>query len=590
MGFVNLDSNYQLNGFYDEMLAAPGRPRASYRRLYEHLERLGPAELERRHQLALQMFRNHGITFAVYPDAQGTEKVFPFDVIPRVIDARTWRRLEDGLKQRLRALNLFLDDVYGRKLILKQHAIPPEIVLSSSLYLREVEGLPVPHGIHCHIAGIDLVRDEKGDFFVLEDNVRTPSGASYVLANRYVMKRVLPDLFAGYPVRPVEGYVHELLRHLRWLAPAGIDDPTVVLLTPGINNSAYYEHLYLAKQMGVELVEGSDLVVDDDHVFMRTTRGLRPVHVIYRRIDDEWLDPIFGRQESLVGVAGLVNAYRAGNVAIANALGNGVADDKAVYSLVPKLIRYYLDEDPILPNVETYLCAVDSDRRYVLEHLATLVVKTVDASGGYGMLIGPASTTEEREEFSRRITAVPRAFIAQPVVALSVQPVLDGGGLRRGHQDLRPFVLTGPDEYVTPGGLTRVALKPGSGRQQLAGRRQPGHLGGRGRRFRGRGCLAARPRRSRCWAATSSAPTTWRESWACTSRCPSTGRTNPGRISGCGSWSSRAGTPATLANGSRRWRWWSRARSGRRSGRASPRPASRRRRCGRRCPASCTSR
>ena len=410
----------------------------------------------------MEMFRNHGITFAVYPDAQGTEKVFPFDVIPRVIEAATWQRLEAGLEQRIRALNLFLDDVYGRKLILKQRAIPPEIVLSSSLYMREIEGLAVPHGIHSHIAGIDLVRDEHGEFFVLEDNLRTPSGASYVQANRYVMKRILPDLFAGYPVRPVEGYVHELLRHLRWLAPSGVDDPTVVLLTPGINNSAYYEHLYLAKQMGVELVEGSDLVVDDDHVFMRTTRGLQPVHVIYRRIDDEWLDPIFGRQESLVGVAGLVNAYRAGNVALANALGNGVADDKAVYALVPKIIRYYLAEDPILPNVETYLCALDSDRQYVLDHLEHLVVKTVDASGGYGMLIGTQSTREEREEFRHLITSRPRAFIAQPIVALSVQPVLDGGTLRPGHQDLRPFVLTGPEVYVTPGGLTRVALKPGS--------------------------------------------------------------------------------------------------------------------------------
>jgi uncharacterized circularly permuted ATP-grasp superfamily protein len=454
--------NYEVNGFYDEMLAAAGRPRPPYRRLYEHLNRLGPEELQRRWGLAMEMFRNHGITFAVYPDAQGTEKVFPFDVIPRVIEASTWRRLEAGLKQRLRALDHFLEDVYGRKLILEQQAVPPEIVLSSSLYLREIAGLKVPHGIHCHIAGIDLVRNERGEFFVLEDNLRTPSGASYVQANRYVMKRILPDLFAGYPVRPVEGYVHELLRHLRWLAPEGIDDPTVVLLTPGVNNAAYYEHLYLAKQMGVELVEGTDLVVDQDHVFMRTTRGLRPVHVIYRRIDDEWLDPIFGRQESLVGVAGLVNAYRAGNVAIANALGNGVADDKAVYALVPKIIRYYLGEDPILPNVETYICAVEEDRRYVLEHLGELVVKTVDASGGYGMLIGPTSTIEEREDFRRRIIARPRAFIAQPVVALSVQPVFDGGRMRRGHQDLRPFVLTGPDVYVTPGGLTRVALKPGS--------------------------------------------------------------------------------------------------------------------------------
>jgi uncharacterized circularly permuted ATP-grasp superfamily protein len=462
VALANLDVNYKTNGFFDEMLAEAGKPRPVYRRLYEELNRLGAAELQRRWSMAMDMFRNHGITFAVYPDAQGTEKVFPFDVIPRLIEAHTWRRLEEGLAQRLRALNLFLDDVYGRKQILRQRAVPSEIVLSSSLYMREIEGLPVPHGIHCHIAGVDLVRDETGDFFVLEDNLRTPSGASYVQANRYVMKRILPELFAGYPVRPVEGYVHELLRHLRWLAPAGVDDPTVVLLTPGINNAAYYEHLYLAKQMGVELVEGSDLVVDEDKVFMRTTHGLRPVHVIYRRIDDEWLDPIFGRQESLVGVAGLVNAYRAGNVGIANALGNGVADDKAVYAFVPEIIRYYLDEDPILPNVETFLCAIEADRKHVLEHLDSLVVKTTDASGGYGMLIGPASTREEREEFRRRIIARPRAFIAQPVLALSVQPVLDGDGLRPGHQDLRPFVLTGPDVYVTPGGLTRVALKPGS--------------------------------------------------------------------------------------------------------------------------------
>ena len=458
----SLGVDYKTNGFYDEMLAAAGQPRPAYRRLYERLNRLGPAELGRRHELAMEMFRNHGITFAVYPDAQGNEKVFPFDIIPRVISARAWKRLEAGLKQRLAALNLFLEDVYGRKLILKQNAVPPEIVLSSPQYMREIEGLPVPHGIHCQIAGIDLVRNQKGEFYVLEDNLRTPSGVSYVLANRHVMKRVLPDLFAGYPVRPVEGYIHELLRHLRWLAPPGVDDPTIVLLTPGINNSAYYEHLYLAKQMGVELVEGTDLVVDLDHVFMRTTRGLRPVHVIYRRLDDEWLDPIFGRQESLVGVAGLVNAYRAGNVAIANGLGNGVADDKAVYALVPRIIRYYLDEDPILPNVPTYLCAIPEDRRYVVEHLQELVVKTVDASGGYGMLMGPDSTSEERDAFRRRIEAQPRAFIAQPVIALSVQPILEGGRLRPAHQDLRPFVLTGPEIHVTPGGLTRVALRPGS--------------------------------------------------------------------------------------------------------------------------------
>ena len=458
----SLGANYQTNGFYDEMFAGADQPRPAYRRIYERLNLLGPAELERRHDQALEMFRNHGITFAVYPDEQGIEKVWPFDIIPRVISARTWKRLEAGLKQRIHALNLFLEDVYGRKLILRQRAIPPEIVLSSSLYMREIEGLPVPHGIHCHIAGIDLVRDQKGEFFVLEDNLRTPSGVSYVLANRYVMKRVLPDLFAHYPVRPVEDYTQQLLRHLRWLAPDGVDDPTVVLLTPGINNSAYYEHLYLAKQMGIELVEGTDLLVDQDRVFMRTTRGLRRVHVIYRRIDDEWLDPIFGRPQSLIGVAGLVNAYRAGGVVIANGLGNGVADDKAVYALIPRIIRYYLGEEAILPNVKTYLCALDEDRRYVLGNLEKLVVKTVDASGGYGMLIGPASTKDERMRFRAQIEAEPRAFIAQPVVPLSVQPVFEHGRLRRCHQDLRPFVLTGPEIHVIPGGLTRVALKPGS--------------------------------------------------------------------------------------------------------------------------------
>src|SRR2546425_2902967 len=319
------------------MLAPSGQPRPGYRRLYELLNRLGPKELARRHDLAMEMFRNHGITFAVYPDAQGTEKVFPFDIIPRVISAATWRRLEAGLKQRLTALNLFLEDVYGRKLILQQRVVPPEIVLTSPQYLREIEGLPVPHGIHCHIAGIDLVRDHKGDFFVLKDNLRTPSGVSYVLANRHVMKRVLPDLFAGYPVRPVEGYVHELLRHLRWLAPRGQDDPNAVLLTPGIYNSAYYEHLYLAKQMGVELVEGSDLVVDQNRLFMRTTEGLQQVHVVYRRVDDDYIDPLFGRRDSTLGVPGLIDTARAGCVAIANALGNGVADDKAAYVFLPAM-------------------------------------------------------------------------------------------------------------------------------------------------------------------------------------------------------------------------------------------------------------
>ncbi|HEX6351159.1 MAG TPA: circularly permuted type 2 ATP-grasp protein [Candidatus Dormibacteraeota bacterium] len=458
----SLEHGYSPNGFFDEMFAAPGQPRAAYRRIYERLNGLGAQELARRHQAAMGMLRNHGITFAVYPDEQGIEKVFPFDVIPRVIPARTWKRLEAGLRQRVQALNHFLEDVYGRKRILRQRVIPPEVVLSSPQYMREMDGFPVPHGIHCHIAGIDLVRDQRGDFFVLEDNLRTPSGVSYVLANRQVMKRVLPDLFAGYPVRAVEGYTHLLLRNLRWLAPREVSEPTVVLLTPGIHNSAYYEHLYLARQMGIELVEGTDLLVDRDQVFMRTTRGLRRVHVIYRRVDDEWLDPVFGRPDSVVGVPGLVDAYRAGGVAIANGIGSGVADDKAVYSQIPAIIRYYLREDPILPNVPTYLCARDDQRRHVLAHLDEMVVKTVDGSGGYGMLVGPSSTRRQREAFRRQIEARPHAFIAQPTVALSVQPALVGGRLRPCHQDLRPFVLTGAEIDVLPGGLTRVALRAGS--------------------------------------------------------------------------------------------------------------------------------
>jgi uncharacterized circularly permuted ATP-grasp superfamily protein len=297
---------------------------------------------------------------------------------------------------------------------------------------------------------------------VLEDNLRTPSGASYVLANRQVLKRVVPEIFSGYQVRPIDGYSQQLVAALRWLAPPGVDNPEVVLLTPGIHNSAYFEHLYLAKQMGVELVEGGDLLVRDSRVYTRTTAGLSPVHVIYRRIDDDFLDPVFGSPDSLVGVPGLVNAYRAGNVAVANALGNGVADDKAVYATVPKIIRYYLGEDPILPSVPTYICANDPDRRFVLEHLDSLVVKTVAGSGGYGMLIGPASTIAERERFRNRIIAQPRNFIAQPVIDLSVQPTLIRSGGASSHQDLRPFVICGEEIYVNPGGLTRVALRPGS--------------------------------------------------------------------------------------------------------------------------------
>lgn len=444
------------------MFDESGRPRAAYRHLHRALLRAGRPDLSRRHRLAERAFRDHGITFTVYQRERGTERTFPFDLIPRIIDPPAWSRIEAGLRQRVTALNHFLEDVYGEQRILRQGVVPAEIVLSSAGFRRELIGITAPHGVRCHVAGIDLVLDHRGEVHLLEDNLRTPSGISYVLANRQVLKRVYPELFVGHDVLPVEGYTHQLLNNLRWLAPNRVDEPTVVLLTPGIFNSAYFEHLFLAKQMGVELVEGSDLVVDQDRVYMRTTAGLRPVHVIYRRVDDDYLDPLVGRTDSVIGVPGLVNAYRAGNVSIANGLGNGVADDKAVYALVPDLIRYYLGEEPVLPNVPTYLCARRQDRTYVLEHLAELVVKTVGESGGYGMLMGPGSTADQRERLRRRIQARPRDFVAQPVVTLSVQPALFDGTLASRHQDLRPFVLTGPEVSVTPGGLTRVALRAGS--------------------------------------------------------------------------------------------------------------------------------
>jgi uncharacterized circularly permuted ATP-grasp superfamily protein len=455
-------AGYPLTHLYDEMHTAEGAPRPEYRRVHRLLSGLTRLEMAQRHDLAQRNFRNHGITFTVYQDDQGIEKIFPFDLVPRIIAARTWQRLEAGLRQRVQALNLFLEDVYGDRRILRDRAIPAEVVLSSRLFRRELCGFPFPHGVHCHVAGIDLVRDEKGEFRVLEDNLRTPSGVSYMLANRQILKRVFPELFATYRVRAVEGYTHQLLTNLRWLAQGQVDDPVVAILTPGIHNSAYFEHVYLAKQMGVELVEGSDLMVDGDRVFTRTTTGLRQVHVLYRRVDDDWMDPVHGRADSLLGTPGLMNAYRAGGVIIANAPGNGVADDKAVYALMPRIIHYYLGEDPILANVTTYLCMFDDDRRYVLEHLPEMVVKSVGESGGYGMLIGPESTKARQERFRRRILAEPRSYVAQPVVGLSVQPAFDGRGLVPRHQDLRPFVLMGEDITVTPGGLTRVALRKGS--------------------------------------------------------------------------------------------------------------------------------
>jgi uncharacterized circularly permuted ATP-grasp superfamily protein len=447
---------------FDEMLASPGRPRPHYARIHQRLQNLGHAELRRRQRLAERAFRDLGITFTVYQDERGIEKLFPLDLIPRILEGRLWARLERGLVQRVNALNLFLDDVYGEQRILRQGAIPSDVVLSSVGYAPDLVGLRGPHGLRCHVAGIDLVCDGDGEFLVLEDNLRTPSGISYVLANRQILKRVVPELFVGHDVRSVDDYCHQFLANLRWLAGPRVENPTVVLLTPGIYNSAYFEHWYLAKQMGIDLVEGSDLLVDQDRVFTRTTDGLKPVDVIYRRIDDEFLDPLFGRPDSVIGVPGLVNAYRAGGVVLANGLGNGVADDKAVYALVPEMIRYYLGEEPILANVPTYLCAREDERRYVLEHLEDLVVKTVASSGGYGMLMGPMSSRAQRARMRRLIEAQPRQFIAQPVIDLSMQPVLTSSGFASRHQDLRPFVLCGAETTVTSGGLTRVALRRGS--------------------------------------------------------------------------------------------------------------------------------
>ena len=448
--------------FFNEMLAGGGRTRPGYGPLARRIRRFDAPGWKRRHEQARRAFRNHGVTFTVYEDDRGVEKIFPFDLLPRVIQAHTWRRLEQGLKQRVQALNLFLEDVYGERRILSHDSTLRDLVLSSPLFRRELCGFPVARRVRCHIAGIDLVRDEKGEFHVLEDNLRTPSGVSYVLANRQVLKRVFPELFASYRVRSVDGYTHQLFDNLRWLAPAGVSEPTVVILTPGIYNSAYFEHLYLAKQMGVELVEGSDLVVDQDRLFMRTTEGLKQVHVVYRRVDDDYIDPLFGRRDTMLGVPGLVDACRAGGVAMANALGNGVADDKAVYVFVPEMIRYYLGEEPILPNVPTFLCGEEKQRKHVLANLERMVVKRVAESGGYGMMIGPVTSAEERDAFARRIAAHPRDYIAQPVIPLSVLPAFDGQTMVPRHHDLRPFVLSGQEITVTPGGLTRVAMREGS--------------------------------------------------------------------------------------------------------------------------------
>jgi len=445
------------------MFAAPGQPRAHYHGLFRTLLELPPEELRKSQQAADLSFLHQGITFTVYGNDQGTERVFPNDLLPRIIPAEEWGKIERGLTQRITALNLFLEDLYHHGRILADGVIPRELVYSCKHYRREMRGLSVPRGIYVSVCGTDLVRLPDGSFAVLEDNLRVPSGVSYMLANRKVLKRVFPSLFQDYGVWPVDHYPQALLATLRALANgSGRPEPTVVLLTPGVFNSAYFEHTFLAQQMGIELVEGRDLLVRDNVVYMRTTAGLRRVDVIYRRVDDDFLDSLCFRPDSSLGVAGLFNAYRAGNVNLANAIGTGVADDKAMYAYVPAIIRYYLDEEPILANVKTFLLTERSQRNYVLEHLEELVIKAVGESGGYGMLIGPHSTKEQREEFRRRIVAEPRNYIAQPTLQLSRAPCFLDGEMQARHVDLRPYVLYGQNVTLVPGGLTRVALRAGS--------------------------------------------------------------------------------------------------------------------------------
>ena len=460
-----LFEGYDDEGFYDEVVDGEGHIRPEYRRLVELIEELGPDELARREALRDTSFRTKGITFTVYGDEEGVERTFPMDLLPRLITASEWSEVERGLAQRVQALNRFLDDLYvGEQAAVRDGIVPRRLVVSSDGFRRGAFGVRVPTGARCVVAGIDLIRDGQGTWRVLEDNVRNPSGVSYVLENRGVMTRVFPRLFGAHGVRSVEGYGASLLAALQALAPAPGGNPGVVVLTPGAFNSAYFEHAFAARQMGAELVEGRDLVVDDHVVYMRTTDGLERVDVIYRRIDDQFLDPMGFRSPSMIGVPGLLGAVRAGNVTLANAIGNGVADDKAVYAYVPELIRYYLGEEPILPNVETYLLWDADQRAAVLDRLDEVVVKPVAEAGGYGVLIGPKASDAELAEARASIEADPRNWIAQEVVQLSRHPVVDDDGRAAGrHIDLRPFVLTrGSEVDVLPGGLTRVALRKGS--------------------------------------------------------------------------------------------------------------------------------
>jgi len=457
-----LNTPYDAGEFFDEMYAADGGVRPHYSRLSERLGSLSVEEFDRRRAAVDLAFLRRGVTFTVYNDAEGTERIFPFDLIPRIIPAQEWSRIEAGLVQRINALNLFLHDLYHGQKILKDKVVPAAQVFSAKHFRREFMNFSVPRDIYVHVCGTDLIRGRDGSYMVLEDNLRCPSGVSYMIENRAAMRRAFPNLFQSYAVRPVEGYSDELLKALIHIAPTRGDKPSVVLLTPGVFNSAYFEHCFLARQMGVPIVEGRDLVVQNASVYMRTTSGLLPVDVIYRRIDDDFLDPAVFRSDSMLGVPGLVAAYRAGNVALANSIGTGVADDKVIYAYIPKVIKYYLDQDPIIPSVNTYLASEPSDRKFILENIARLVVKSANEAGGYGMLIGPAATKEEIEGFRSNVAANPRNFIAQEPIMLSRSPTWCQQGLEGRHIDLRPYVLCGERTVVTPGGLTRVALRKGS--------------------------------------------------------------------------------------------------------------------------------
>ena len=450
------------DGFFDEHFAALGVPRSASATMVDFINGLPEGELLNRQQAAERAMIRDGITFTVYGDEGGTERIIPFDCIPRVIEAKEWAILEKGLQQRMLALNAFLSDVYGPGKIFDDGVIPKELVVANPAYRKACVGLNPPKGVWNHITGTDLIRDGKGVVHVLEDNMRCPSGVSYVCENRQLMKRAFPRLFEQMGIRPVDDYPQRLLEMLTSIAPEGVDAPTVVVLTPGIYNSAYYEHAFLAREMGAELVEGRDLLVADGMVHMHTTRGLKRVDVIYRRIDDDFLDPTVFREDSMLGVPGLMDVYRAGRVAIANAPGTGIADDKAIYAYVPEIIKYYLGEEAIIPNVPTFLCRDDAQRSHVLDNLKDLVVKATDGAGGYGMLIGPASSEADREEFRKRIEANPKGYIAQPTLCLSRIPTLIDGAIEGRHVDLRPYILHGDDLYVQPGGLTRVALRRGS--------------------------------------------------------------------------------------------------------------------------------